>query len=258
MIHIATPVSNFFFNKSYVEKIIQYSDVLEAREKTYHLDLKNIRLMHFDVDLVIIWSNLLKDKILQIVNALPNLDLISFQCSKRCQDEKIINGKYILSGDIFSEIELNNNCKINIDWLRKNINSRTKIALENNNYLNTSAYEIVTEPDFISKLVEKNEIYFLFDLAHARITAINKKINFQNYFSSLPMSKTIQLHICEYSIDKIGFAQDSHDEPNEKTYENIKKIVDTNKSIKYMTLEYYKDINKLINNLKKLNNLLKK
>ena len=56
----------------------------------------------------------------------------------------------------------------NFDWFRKY------------NYYPTKAYDIVADGSFISEVVKSNKL-FLFDLAHAQVTASNKKISFKIY-----------------------------------------------------------------------------
>ena len=66
----------------------------------------------------------------------------------------------------------------------KNILGDIEILIENNNYYPTKAYDIITDADFISNLVYDNNIGFLFDQAHAEITAHNQKIKYEEYVNN--------------------------------------------------------------------------
>ena len=120
MIKIATPISNFFFNKN-AKEIYNHSDCLEAREFSYFLEFKKIHLIHFDIDLIIEWDINTKNTILKILKKLKNKKLITFQCSKRCSGNKIVNGKYELTGKIYNRNDLIRNSVVNTKWLRKHL-----------------------------------------------------------------------------------------------------------------------------------------
>ena len=131
------------------------------------------------------------------------------------------------------------------------------IAVENNNYYPTEAYRDVTEPEFISEIVNDNGLRFLFDMAHAKVTCFNKDINFERYKNKLPLDKVIQLHICSYSIDdELNQAYDAHNYPNDEELLEIKKIIEEYQSVKYLTVEYYKDVENLEISLKKVRELI--
>ena len=125
------------------------------------------------------------------------------------------------------------------------------IAVENNNYLNTSAYDIITDGNFISDIVYSNNLFFLLDIAHAKISAINKKIDYQKYLNSLPLDKIIQLHISQHTVsDKIAF--DSHIELNDETLLELPFYFQLSKHLRYLTVEYYQSARKLIDLLSKI------
>ena len=146
--------------------------------------------------------------------------------------------------------------KKNINWLRKNFGNKLLIGLENNNYYPTEAYDFVTDGDFIDKVVRDNKLFFLFDLAHAQVTASNKKINFQKYVNSLPMDLMLQMHICRPLINH-KISRDMHYLPNNKMFKEIKLIASRYKNLKFFTIEYYKNADKLISVIKELRKVLK-
>ena len=261
MYKIASPVSHLFSNTLQAQKIIKHSDCLELRERTLHLDFQKEHLFHVDKDLTLVWDSNFKKFFLKILKKKDKLKLITFQSTRCCGGEKIINGRFQLYGKIYSKNELILNAKKNIQWLRRNLKKKIKIGLENNNYYPEPAYNIVTDGNFISEIVIKNKIFLLLDLAHAFITAYNKKINLEKYINSLPLSKTIQLHITNSRVVKFSknkIAVDTHDLPLKKNFELVNKILKKCPSIQYLTIEYYKNAQKLIKSIKKLKNSIKK
>ena len=139
-------------------------------------------------------------------------------------------------------------------WLRSFLNPRILIAVENNNYFPTEAYQMVTDGDFITQIVEENDLEFLFDIAHAKITAHNRSLDYSDYLKTLPIDRTVQIHISRYEI-KNGLARDAHKLPDEKTWQEVKILLDKI-PVRYATIEYYKDYDGLVRGLKKLRDLV--
>ena len=261
MYKIATPVSHLFENKLQAHKIIRHSDCLELRERTLHLNFEKEYLFHVDKDLTLPWDKKFKNFFLKILKMKTKIKLITFQSTRCCEGEKIINVRYQLDGKVFTKKKIILNAKENIKWLRKNVKKTIKIGLENNNYYPNPAYKIITDGNFISEIVIKNKIFFLLDLAHAVITAYNRKINFEKYLNSLPLSKVIQMHIVNSRNKKFlkkKIATDTHDLPSKINLKIVKKILKKCPSIQYLTIEYYKNTNKLIKCIKALKNITNK
>lgn len=261
MLKIATPVSHLFEDKLQAQKIIKHSDCLELRQRTVHLDFEKEYLFHVDKDLTLVWDRKFKKFFLKILKKKNKIKLITFQSTRCCSGEKIINGRFQLDGNVYTKKKLIINAKKNIQWLRKNLKKKIKIGLENNNYYPEPAYNIITDGEFISEIVFGNRIFLLLDIAHAFITAYNKKISLEKYLDSLPLSKTIQLHITNSRIinfSKNKIAVDTHDLPSKNNFQLVNKILKKNPSIEYLTIEYYKNSKKLISSIKKLKNSIKK
>ena len=257
MLKIATPVSHLFELKKQGNKISNFSDCLEVREKTYKLSYPNEKLFHCDKSLTHIWDGNFKREFTEIISKKKKLKLISFQCTCICENEVLKDGMFILSGRKFSYNEMLDNSKKNLEWIYKNFKDDFDIALENNNYFNSGAYEIITDGNFISDVIKKNNIFFLLDIAHAIITAFNKNINLEDYLNSLPLENIKQIHICSPVIDiNKKIALDAHNPPDQKVFDLLKKILTKNKNIEYLTIEYYKDVDILIDSLKKLKHLI--
>ena len=139
--------------------------------------------------------------------------------------------------------------KKNFDEIKKIFGNNVKIGIENNNYYPTRAYNFITDCDFIYEVVMENDIEFLFDIAHAGITAFNKDIDFEDYISCLPLERLIQIHVCQFAAHDKTFAYDAHNSPGEKEWGIIKSLILKYSVPKYITVEYYKKKNLLINSL---------
>jgi uncharacterized protein (UPF0276 family) len=163
---------------------------------------------------------------------------------------------YQPGGIQYTRKELLQNARENFRRIKSIFGRRVDIAVENNNYYPTEAYQWVSDADFISELVFENEIFFLFDIAHAKITAHNKRINYRDYARDLPLDKTIQIHISGFSIDQYDLAFDAHDPPQEAEWAELKKFLSEKTRVKYLTIECYEDKHALIESLKKARNIV--
>jgi len=256
MLKIVTPVSHLFFNKKNADIIFKNSDYLEIRERTLNLNFKNEKFFHCDDDLTLPWSKNFKKQFEKIVKKKKNLKYVSFQATRCCLNAKIVNKVFILSGKKFTREEMLKEAKKNVAWLRKKFGNKFKIGLENNNYYPTKAYDIIADADFISKLVRDNKLFFLLDIAHAKVTASNKKVDYRTYLESLPLDLMLQMHICRPNINK-KLSLDTHYLPNNKMLEEVKEISKKYKSLKFLTIEYYRDTKKLVKNIKNLKKIVK-
>ena len=254
---IVTPVSHLFFNKKNAEIISKYSDLLEIRYRTINLNFKKEKFFHCDDDLTLPWSKNFKIKFEQIIKKKKSLKYITFQSTRCCANEKLYNKMFVLSGKKFSRREMFGEAKKNTLWLRQKFGNNFFIGLENNNYYPTSAYDIITDADFISQVVRENNLFFLFDIAHAKVTASNKRIPYEDYLKSLPMDFAEQVHICRPKISKNNLSLDKHYLPDDNLIFEVKNLAERYKKIKFFTIEYYKNTSKLINSIKKLKKVLK-
>jgi Protein of unknown function (DUF692) len=255
-VEIATPISELLDNSQVSSKILKISDCFECREKTLHVKYPNQYLIHFDINIIHPWYADRKEFVKLAISSKPELKLITFHMATSYYDPPIENGMFQPKGKSFSRKELIMNAKKNIEWLRCVIAENVTIGVENNNYYPTEAYRHVTDGGFISQIVIDNDIKFLFDIAHAKITAHNKLIDYDKYLSSLPLDRAIQIHICSHKINKDNTAIDVHDLPGEDVLRESKSIIKKT-PIKYLTVEYYKDENNLVDVLKKCRLLLK-
>ena len=259
MIKLATPVSHLFENASYESAILKNSDLLECRDRSidYVKNLDKQELFHCELQPIHEWGKIEWDFINKIKDTKPDIRLLTLHMASCC-DKPEINGKmFELGGREYSRNEMKLYAKNNLKKIKNIFGNKVDIAIENNNFYPTDAYRDVTDAKFISEIVTENNIKFLFDIAHAKVTCFNKNINFERYKSNLPMDRAVQLHICTYGINRdLDQAFDAHSYPNDEELLEVKKVISKYPKIKYLTVEYYKDIKNLQSSLDKVKKLL--
>ena len=259
MIRLATPISHLFENKDYEKIIVESSDVLECRDRSIDYDnhISKQELFHCELQPIHEWGDTEWRFLKQIKDTKPNLKLLTLHLASCC-DKPLIDGRmFKLGGRKYTRKEMKIFAKNNLAKIKNIFGGRVDIAIENNNYYPSEAYKDITEAKFISEIVNENDLKFLFDIAHANITCFNKNINFEKYKKELPLDKIIQVHICNYSIDdELNQAYDAHNYPNNKELLEVSKIISEYEGIKYLTVEYYRDIENLKISLKKVKALI--
>lgn len=240
MIKILTPISHLSKNKNFLDTVIKYGK-LESRD----ISISNTKLYkyiifhHFDFEITKFWSSLDRQKIKQIILKFPNLIGISFHMITNCKNYKIQNGKAIFIDGYLSDKELKDNSSINVNWIKSNFKDLL-ILIENNNDLGEDTYKTVTDPDFITEITILNDIFFLYDHAHAKISAHNQKISFNDYFHRLPINKVKQVHLSKPIINKFETI-DAHLPPD---LNQIKFCISKFSNLDvFFTIEYYKSLN---------------
>jgi len=249
---LATPVSHLFLEDKAADLIIDKSDCLEGRERMADYTLGRQLLIHFEKSIVDIWQDDEKIFIEDALNSRKELEVASFHISSSCSEPILKDAMFYPGGREYSREEMLFNARSNIDWIKGILGDRsTELAVENNNYYTTGAYRYVTEADFIRRLVEENGISLLFDMGHAHVTAINTGGKYEDYISLLPLDKAIQIHISKHALDEQGNAYDAHALPDDETFAGVRDIMEKY-PVRYMTVEYYKDVETLIRLLERL------
>ena len=255
-LEIATPYSRLFENDGIAMEISKASDCLEVRQYSQDVDYAPRKLFHFDIDILFTWDATTKEYIRSAIADLVDLELVSFSADSCYIQKGDIEKWYQPCGKKFSADELYESASTNLSWLKELVGSSVNIAIENNNYYPTEAYDIVTDGDFLSRIVEKNDIYFLFDIAHALVTAHNRQIGFEKYLDTLPMNRVIQLHISTPDLSSDTVEIDEHEWPNTEIFTTVKNLLSGYSTVKYLTVEYYRDKDILIRSLKELRQLI--
>jgi uncharacterized protein (UPF0276 family) len=257
MIKLATPISHLFENNDYQKIIIENSDTFECRDRSIDSTIDNQTVFHCELQPIHKWGDSELSFLKRIKESKPDLHLITFHLASCCDEPKLVEHMFELGGREYSREEMLDFARKNFADIKNLFGDSVFIAVENNNYYPTEAYRDVTEASFISEVVKENDLKFLFDLSHARVTCYNKNINFERYKNDLPLDHTIQLHICTFGIDKEkGLAYDAHNYPDEEELLEIEKLIKNYKSIEYLTVEYYRDIENLEASLKRVRELV--
>lgn len=255
MIKLTVPISNLFESKSASNKISAACVCLEGREESLQNSEPRQHLFHFDKNIIQRWGKDERDSIISIIAKKEELNLISFHLAASCSNPTLKQGMFHCDGKIYSRQEMFDNIRNNVLFLKDFVNEMNiNIAVENNNYYPTSAYRDITDADFITQTVVENKIDFLFDLAHAKITAFNRKMHYQDYIKELPLHKMIQIHVSKYGVNENGLAYDAHELPDEPLFQEVSDILNRFRP-KYLTIEYYKNGDKLIEILKQYSQL---
>lgn len=250
MFNIATPISNLFMDKNFASILIENSDCLEVRDDSIDTNYPHEILFHCELQPIHKMDDAGFAYLKKVKDLHQNLKLITFHCASSCDKTYIENGMFQVSGNNYKKKDLFNNAKYNFARIKRIFGDDVKIGIENNNYFPTEAYRYVTDPEFISEIIYENNLYFLFDIAHAKITAHNKNVDYEEYKNNLPFDRIIQLHISSHSI-RDELAYDAHDYPNENVFNDIKDIISKHE-VEYLTIEYYKDVGHLLKALKTL------
>ncbi|MFC1808691.1 DUF692 family multinuclear iron-containing protein [Candidatus Omnitrophota bacterium] len=250
MIKIATPLSSLCQNDIDIKRIEYETDCWELRDKEFKYTLdKKIEIFHVDFQIIHPWEENKFEFIQKVAEQWVDLKLISFHAASVCDFPKVKNGLFVKRGQSFSRGAMIKQAQSNIGMLKKICRDSICFAVENNNFYPTSAYDIIADADFIDELVCGANVKFLFDIAHARISALNKGISYKSYCSKLPFSELIQIHFSGWG-QKNGVAFDSHDMPSAEDYKELRQIISRFPFVKYCTVEYYNECEKLIEILK--------
>jgi len=251
MTKIALPISNFFEDRAEAVDLVRAADCLELRDRMLEYAAGpairgTVEAMHTDLQPIHPMAHGAIERFRLLPDTFPNLRLISFHTASSC-DAPIINdkGHYIEGGRQLSRDELLRTALDNFRELKQALGKDIMIAVENNNYFRTEAYRYITDGDFISSVVRDNGLWFVYDIAHARITAHNKGMEYREYKSSLPMDRVVQLHISGYDISGDGTAYDAHAYPAQDDMDEAALIAAAS-GAEYITPEYYKDPKELL------------
>ena len=140
------------------------------------------------------------------------------------------------------------NAKKNIEYSELFIFDRCKTAVDPNREQQPSRidiYDVVTDASFLSQLTYHFNINFLLDIAHAKITAHNKSLSESKYFSTLPLDRTLQVHLSRHGSNGEKYF-DAHDALQSDDWDFFWKLQMSIPNLRYTTIEYYKSFPILI------------
>lgn len=255
MFKIATPISHLFKNEADAKLITSNSDCLECRDHSPRQDdIALHELFHFELQIIHPIDEAGFKYIEDVFRSKPHLKLSSFHVASCCDKPVLIDGVFYIGGTEYSYEELQENAARNIARIKTFMPAGMIICVENNNYLRSPAYKYVIEARFLNDLVTRNDIYLLYDIAHAHISAVNMGIPFADYYAGLPISKVRQVHICKFGMRSDTESFDAHYAPDEMIYTELRKVIAAS-NVQYVTVEYYKETDGLIHSLQYLKNM---
>lgn len=252
---IATPISNLFEQEEASKMLIKCSDCLECRDHSIEQQFDRQELFHCELQPI---HKLFDEnfRYLEKIKATKNeLKWISFHLASCYQKPDIKNGRFLPNGPKLSREVMISNARENLLEIKKILGDNIKIAVENNNYYPTGAYEVITDGDFITEIVQSNQINFLFDISHAVITTANKNIELDNYLNELPLDKIVQLHISKADRNSNNELYDAHIFPDKEFLKSIEQFL-TFPQLKYVTIEYYENASKLAESISSLKEII--
>jgi hypothetical protein len=244
MIKIATPISTLFADAETGKRLAAKSDCLECRDLSLESTLPKQELFHFEAELIKQWPEEEREYLRKAIEAKKDLKLATFHAASNCTAPILVEKMFFPGGDTLTREEMIKNARENTAWLRS-LGKKFLIGIENNNGYATPAYDIVTDADFISEIVRDNDLQFLFDTAHAHITSINRQVPYETYLAGLPMERLIQIHVTAHGMRDDGSAFDAHEPPTDKENEEVSSILSRYPTLRYCTIEYYRDAKKL-------------
>jgi uncharacterized protein (UPF0276 family) len=251
---IATPISSLFANKVQADEIIRWSDCLECRDHSPGADWPNEALFHTDIQPIHQITAEEWEHLRAIKKNKSALKLLSMHLASCYDKPVIVGGCFEPGGRKFSRAELLKNARENFTRIREIFGDGVELAVENNNYYSTPAYDLVCDADFINEIVCENRLRFLFDLAHGHITSVNKGMDFEDYKRQLPLDAVIQVHLCKHRVAEDGGAFDAHDLPGAEEFQEVLDLA-LRYRVEYLTIEFYKTAQELVSCLKEAHTL---
>ena len=258
-IKLVTPISHLFNNSEHAINIEKYSDQLEARERTADLRFKNTTHYHIDFDLNLGLKESQKEFLYAKVRNRPEIHTLTFQMTRDTEEYEILDGKFHPKGYFVDKKDQLKRTKASIKTIKDIVGRDRSIGIENNNYYKTGAYDIATSSKFINEVIKECDAHLLLDIAHAKVTCKNKKINLDSYINEMVEDISCkQMHLCEPSERVFGGIVETYDAHLIPTPESIKDAIRicNNLKINNLTVEYYKNQEKLINCLRTIKKII--
>ena len=250
---LLTPISHLFNDSFASNQLLELSDYLEGRERTIELKFPSTSHFHIDFNINIGLSDKQLSFLSTEIAPREGLQCITFQAATDCEDFIIKDGLPFPNSPIISFEQQIINTKESISKIRDIFGQEIEIGIENNNYYPTHAFDICTTSSFLLAVIEECNIHLLYDMAHAMVTCFNRGEELDVYESQLFTASCKQLHLCQPLIpdDNSQLAKDVHELPTNYSTQRALQLAREH-SIPFITVEYYKDPDKLASYLKAL------
>jgi uncharacterized protein len=115
------------------------------------------------------------------------------------------------------------------------------------------------KPEQINRLLVDNNVSFLLDITHAKITAQYHGLDVYDYIAQLPLDQIVEIHVNGSGYDKDGYPADTHESMKDEDYKLLEWVLN-NSNPDIVSLEYVgiktEDDETIIHSLKKQLNQL--
>lgn len=92
-------------------------------------------------------------------------------------------------------------------------------------------------PEQLNRLFIENDVSFLLDLTHAKITAKYRGWDIHDYILQLPLNRVVEIHVNGSGYDKEGLPADTHQALEEEDYKLLEWVLNYANPL-IVTLEY--------------------
>ena len=248
---VTTPVSHHFADRRVGQELAALSDALELRDGDTEppRDTTERYIYHSEADIAKSWTEEEQSQLAALADTY-NPELVSLHLASRYQEAEVRAGRYVGVGDPYDREVLLANAERNVETVRE-LFGDIPVLVENNNHLGTDAYDVVTDAAFIKSVVNRTDIGFLFDIAHANITAENTGRELERYVSELPLDRCRQVHLSRQASGGQR-ATDAHDFLRQEDWEYFTTLQANVPNLTYVTLEYYHDQTVLLDQLERM------
>jgi len=237
---VATPVSHYFRDAELRRRFTELSDALELRQNDIDLRAEQTQfLYHSEFDLAREWGAEQWKTLLEKYECYDPA-LVSFHLATRYQETRMEGDRFVGIGKPYTRSQLLEHVRENVATVREVVGD-IPILIENNNHLGTDAYDVVTDAAFIDTTVRETSCGFLFDIAHAKITAHNIDTDSADYIGALPLDRCKQVHLSRHTASGER-ATDDHNFLRAADWAYAEDLTRRLPALEYVTLEYYRDV----------------
>ncbi|MGE4504850.1 MAG: DUF692 family multinuclear iron-containing protein [Desulfovibrionaceae bacterium] len=249
---IATPHSHLFTDEALRADILARSDAVEIRSASQAGQSGLPEIYHCELSIVAPWTEGERAMLAGLAGA--GLGLVSFHSGSRYVENRLEGGAFVGVGEPMGREQMLAHARENAAIARQAL-GRVRLLVENNNDLGTDAYETVTDPDFLAEALDAADADLLLDVAHARISAVNRGQDERAYLGALPLGRVRQVHLSRHAVAE-GRAKDAHDPLEEEDWQWVSELLYRGMPLEYVTVEYYKDGPTLLRQLERLRVLI--
>ena len=179
----------------------------------------------------------------------------SFDIGPCFRQVEVVDNRYVGIGQRLNMAEIYELCEERLNYLRQRLHGACELAVENMNYYSTGAYEDVCEPEFYNEICHRYDLKLVFDVAHAQVTACNRRISLRDYIRKYDFSLVREIHLSKIGIVD-GEAVDAHDKPDDEEFEILLDLIGNISRGIDVVIEYYKDIAGLMKAYERLEQVL--